>query len=155
MTTEKKVIKFRKAYDKHKRYSFRTIGESLTDQSCSEDAKIQNVIKRYDSRGYFDTINRNPGQYSDFTQVTDLQEAMNKIQSAKDNFMVIPSHIREKFNNNPKEFYEFASNESNFDALVDMGLATERIPVETPKESSPVVEEKASPVTPSEGSGEA
>jgi phage internal scaffolding protein len=153
--TDKKVIKFRKAYDKHKRYGFSTIGESLTEQSYAHDAKIQNIIKSYDSRGFFDTINRNPDQYGDFTQVTDLHTAMNKIQDAKDNFMTLPSRIREKFQNDPRSFYEFASKEENFEELVDMGIATEKVPVETPKESSPVVEEKASPSVPSESSGDA
>ena len=150
----KTTNKFRPAYAQHKRYGFKTLGESLTQQSYANEAKIQNIVKKYDSRGYFDTINRNPAQYGDFTQVTDLSEAMNKIQSAKDNFMVIPSHIRERFNNNPQEFYEFASDEANFDELVDMGLATEKV-ARTPQESSPVVEEKASSPAPSEGGEDA
>lgn len=157
-TTDNKV-KFRKAYDKHKRYSFKTTGESLTQQSYANDAKIQNIIKRYDSRGYFDSINRNPGQYGDFTQVTDLSQAMEKIQSAKDNFMTVPATIREQFQNNPQTFYEFASNPDNFDRLVDMGIATKRVNTDTGTEvpekvSSPVVDEKEASTPPSEG-GEA
>lgn len=132
---------FRKAYDKNKRYSFKTLGESLTQQSYKNDAKIQNIIKRYDSTGFFDSINRNAGQYGDFTQVTDLSTAMQKIDDAKNNFMTVPSDIRERFNNDPRQFYDFASDENNFDELIDMGLATRKVPLQ---ESSPVVEETAS-----------
>lgn len=148
----KTTNKFRTAYDKHKRYGFKTLGESLTQQSYAHDARIQNIVKKYDNTGFFDSINRNPAQYGDFTQVTDLTEAMNKIQDAKDNFMEIPSNIREQFHNNPEEFYNFASDDNNFDALVDMGLATARVPN---IDSSPVVEEKASSTPPSEGGEEA
>tara|TARA_Y100001968_G_scaffold75626_1_gene67072 strand:+ start:979 stop:1446 length:468 start_codon:yes stop_codon:yes gene_type:complete len=151
MTTDKKR-KFRIAYDKYNRVPFKTIGESLTQQSYSQDAKIQNIIKKYDSTGFFDLVNRNPAQYGDFTQVTDLSEAMNKINEAKENFMTVPAKIRERFNNDPRQFYDFASQESNFDELVDMGLATERVAYEAPeKVSSPVVEEKAVSTPPSEG----
>ena len=83
----KTTNKFRTAYDKHKRYGFKTLGESLTQQSYAHDSKIQNIVKKYDATGYFDSINRDPGQYGDFTNVTDLAGAMEKIESAKANFM--------------------------------------------------------------------
>jgi hypothetical protein len=69
---------------------------------------------------------------------------MSKINEAKENFMTIPSTIRERFQNDPQQFYSFASDPDNFDELVDMGLATKEIPTPAPEEpvSSPVVEEK-------------
>ena len=139
--TTANVLPFRTQYTGNIRMPFETTGESLTQQQFAEDAKIQNIVKKYDSQGFFDTINRNPAQYGDFTQITDLHSAMDKIHEAKENFMTIPSHIRERFQNDPQQFYSFASDENNFDELVDMGLATERVP-DNPV-SSPVVEENA------------
>lgn len=134
--------KFRTQYTGNVRVPFSTKGESLTQQSFAEDAKIQNIVKKYDSQGFFDTINRNPAQYHDFSEVTDLQNAMEKIDEAHENFMTIPSTIRERFHNNAHEFYQFASDQNNFDELIDMGLATRTVAEEV---SSPVVEETSSP----------
>ena len=134
------VLPFRTPFTGNVRVPFECKGESLTQQSFAEEAKIQNIVKKYDSQGFFDRINRNPAQYGDFTQITDLHSAMNQINAARENFMTIPAEIRERFQNDPQQFYAFASDESNFDELVDMGLATKRVPNEPV--SSPVVEEK-------------
>tara|TARA_B100000579_G_scaffold320748_1_gene270351 strand:+ start:3402 stop:3875 length:474 start_codon:yes stop_codon:yes gene_type:complete len=138
--TTANVLPFRTQYTGNVRIPFETTGESLTQQQFAEESQIQNIVKKYDSQGFFDTINRNPAQYGDFTQITDLHSAMSQINEAKENFMTIPSPIRERFNNDPQQFYSFASDENNFDELVDMGLATQRVP-DNPV-SSPVVEEK-------------
>jgi len=143
--TTKKVIPFRTHYSPQLRVSFETKGESLTEQQFAEESQIINKIRKYDSQGFFDSINSNPAQYNDFTQVRDLADAIDQIEQAKDAFQTIPSDVRKKFNNSPSEFFNFASNESNYDELVKLGLATAKI-VDQVKEkvSSVDVEEKES-----------
>ena len=143
--TSKKVIPFRTHYSPQLRVTFETEGESLTEQQFAEESKIINKIRKYDSQGFFDSINQNPGQYNDFTQVRDLADAIEQIEQARDAFQTIPSDVRKKFNNSPSEFFDFASKESNYDELVKLGLATGKI-VDQVKEkvSSVDVEEKDS-----------
>jgi phage internal scaffolding protein len=143
--TSKKVIPFRTHYSPQVRVSFETKGESLTEQQFAEESQILNKIRKYDSQGFFDSINRNPAQYNDFTQVRDLADAIDQIEQARDAFQTIPSDIRKKFNNSPSEFFDFASKESNYEELVKLGLATAQI-VDQVKEkvSSVDVEEKPS-----------
>ena len=143
--TTKKVIPFRTHYSPQVRVTFETEGESLTEQQFAEESQIINKIRKYDSQGFFDSINRNPAQYNDFTQVRDLADAIDQIEQARDAFQTIPSDVRKKFNNSPSEFFDFASKESNYDELVKLGLATGKI-VEQIKEkvSSVDVEEKDS-----------
>jgi phage internal scaffolding protein len=143
--TSKKVIPFRTHYSPQVRVSFETKGESLTEQQFAEESQILNKIRKYDSQGFFDSINRNPAQYNDFTQVRDLADAIDQIEQARDAFQTIPSDIRKQFNNSPSEFFDFASKESNYDELVKLGLATAQI-VDDVKEkvSSVDVEEKPS-----------
>lgn len=143
--TTKKVIPFRTHYSPQVRVTFETEGESLTEQQFAEESQIINKIRKYDSQGFFDSINRNPAQYNDFTQVRDLADAIDQIENARDAFQTIPSDIRKKFNNSPSEFFDFASKESNYDELVKLGLATAKI-VDQVKEkvSSVDVEEKES-----------
>ena len=120
-------IPFRTHYSPQLRVTFETEGESLTEQQFAEESQIINKIRRYDSQGFFDSINRNPAQYNDFTQVRDLANAIDQIEQARDAFQTIPSDVRKKFNNSPSEFFEFASKESNYDELVKLGLATAKI----------------------------
>lgn len=123
----KKIIPFRTHYSPQLRVSFTTEGESLTEQQFAEESQILHKIRKYDSQGFFDSVNRNPGQYNDFTQVRDLADAIDQIEQARDAFQDIPSDIRKKFNNSPSEFFDFASKESNYDELVKLGLATQRV----------------------------
>lgn len=141
----KKVLPFRTHYSPQLRVTFQTEGESLTEQQFAEESQILNKIRKYDSQGFFDTINRNPAQYNDFTQVRDLADAIDQIEQARDAFQTIPSDIRKKFNNSPSEFFDFASKESNYDELVKLGLATGKIVEQLDKKVSSVdVEEKDS-----------
>ncbi len=152
MTTKTK-IPFRTHYSPQVRVSFETEGESLTEQQFAEESQIINKIRKYDSQGFFDSINRNPAQFTDFTQVRDLADAIDQIEQARDSFQTIPADIRKQFNNSASEFFEFASKESNFPELVKLGLATQSIvdnlaPGQSPvakKSSSVDVEEKESP----------
>jgi phage internal scaffolding protein len=138
-------IPFRTHYSPQLRVSFETKGESLTEQQFAEETKILNKIRKFDSQGFFDLINRNPAQYTDFTQVRDLADAIDQIEEAREAFQTIPSDVRKKFNNSPSEFFDFASKESNFDELVKLGLATGKIVEEVKEKVSSVdVEEKDS-----------
>lgn len=142
--TSKKVIPFRTHYSPQVRVTFETEGESLTEQQFAEESQILNKIRKYDSQGFFDTINRNPAQYNDFTQVRDLADAIDQIEEARDAFQTIPSDIRKKFNNSPSEFFDFASKESNFNELVKLGLATQRVVDSLASGQSPVADKVSS-----------
>lgn len=145
--TTKKAIPFRTHYSPQVRVTFETEGESLTEQQFAEESLIINKIRKYDSQGFFDSINRNPAQYTDFTQVRDLADAIDQIEQARDSFQTIPADIRKQFNNSASEFFEFASKESNYPELVKLGLATGEIVADLEEKVSSVdVEEKESPM---------
>ena len=142
--TTKKVIPFRTHYSPQIRVTYDTVGESLTEQQYAEESKMLNKIKKYDSQGFFDSINRNAGQFNDFTQVRDLADAIEQIEEARDAFQTIPSDVRKRFNNSPSEFFEFASKESNYGELVKLGLATQEIVDNLAPGQSPVAEKVSS-----------
>jgi phage internal scaffolding protein len=140
----KKIIPFRTHYSPQVRVTFETEGESLTEQQFAEESQILNKIRKYDSQGFFDTINRNPAQYNDFTQVRDLADAIDQIEEAREAFLTIPSDVRKKFNNSPSEFFEFASKENNYDELVKLGLATAKVVSDIAPGQSPVANKSSS-----------
>lgn len=61
-------------------------------------------------------------KYGEFTAY-DLREAIEKVDSATELFMEVPSEIRGKFENDAGAFIDYATNPMNIDQLRDWGLA--------------------------------
>lgn len=78
-------------------------------------------------------------KYGDFASVPDYQSAAQIYINAQNQFNSLDAHVRKRFNNNPAEFLEFASDASNVDEMVKLGLATIR------QETAPVSDPKANP----------
>jgi phage internal scaffolding protein len=116
------TIKFRKAYDPHKKYVFNTEGESLTQQHFKDECDVINIIKKHDRNGIIEHVQRGQARYGDFSEVAGYREALDLIRHAQDEFMTIPSDIRKKFDNDPGKFYEFVSNPDNKEELKQMGF---------------------------------
>jgi phage internal scaffolding protein len=125
------TIKFRKAYEPHKKYVFNTVGESLTQQHFKDECDVINIIKKHDRNGIIEHVQRGQARYGDFSEVTGYREALDLVRDAQDEFMTIPSDIRKKFDNDPGKFYEFVSNPDNKEELKEMGF------IETPSAASP------------------
>jgi phage internal scaffolding protein len=122
---------FRTAYEPHKKYVFKTSGESLTQQHFKEECDVINIIKRHDRNGIIEHVQRGQARYGDFSEVADYREALDLVRDAQDEFMTIPSDIRKKFDNDPGKFYEFVSNPENKEELKTMGF------IETPDVGKP------------------
>ena len=117
-----KTITFRSAYDPHKKYEFKTVGESLTQQHFKEECDVINIIKKHDRNGIIEHVQRGQARYGDFSDVADYREALDLVRDAQKEFMTIPSDIRKKFDNDPGKFYEFVSNPENKSELIKMGF---------------------------------
>ena len=57
---------------------------------------------------------------------------MQIVASANSLFAGLPSTIREKFENDPAKFLEFAQDEENLDEMRKMGLAEQSLPPNAP-----------------------
>lgn len=123
------TITFRTAYEPHKKYVFKTSGESLTQQHFKEECDVINIIKRHDRNGIIEHVQRGQARYGDFSNVADYREALDLVRDAQNEFMTIPSDIRKKFDNDPGKFYEFVSNPDNKEELKTMGFITSEVEV--------------------------
>lgn len=119
---------------------FETTGESMTQQHFQEETEINNILRSHDRNGVIQHIHKGNAIYGDFSNITDFSDALNQIKEAQNEFMNIPSEIREKFKNDAGEFFKFASDPSNIDELRKMGLANpqESVAMPTDNESSSV-----------------
>ena len=117
------MTKFRKAYTAHERVSLVCPEETRTEQHHKDATTITNILKQYDKTGLITHVNQAKAEYGDFTQVNEYQESLNMVIRAQNAFDELPSDIRKKFNNDPGEFLEFATNPDNQEEMVTLGLA--------------------------------
>lgn len=122
----------------------------ITEQSHKAECDINAIIKKHG----VDMIQRTSRLMQEnmrFDDVTgnDFQEAMEKVTKAKTEFLKLPSAIRDRFDNNPAKFLDFAHNPDNLDEMNKMGL----IKV-TPQAQAPVQVQVMNPETPAADSQE-
>lgn len=121
--------KFVTAYGGHDRLAFETTGESLAQQHYLKECDVREIIKRNDRTGIIEHVNRGVAQYTDVSDVADYKEALEMINSSMESFMGLPSDIRKLFDNDPGEFFEFATNPANAEKMAELGLAPSPAPV--------------------------
>jgi len=138
---------FKAAYQDRKPVQITTV-DSRTKQSHAQDCDINNILSQYIKTGTFNAnlIDKHQKMYGDFSG-HDFEEAQNLIAKAQSLFEELPAIVRNRFNNSPAQFLDFAGDEKNMTEMVEMGLANAPQP-EANTEEKPA----APPVTsPEEG----
>ena len=59
--------------------------------------------------------------YVDFEEAFDFQSSMNVIRAAEEAFNAMPAEVRDRFQNDPGLFLEFANDASNYDEALRRG----------------------------------
>lgn len=117
-----------------------------TQQHLAESTSIKAILKRY--RNVNDlrhAVESNPGLYGDFSDAKSYQDSLNVVLQANDQFASLPSEVRERFQNDPAQFLEFASDEKNLPEMVKMGLANKRDELNDANEKTAPKKTKAEP----------
>lgn len=133
-------MKIRKAYDKHDRQGFETVGESLTQQHFAKEADIKTIIKKHDRTGIISHVARGVAHYGDYSEVNEYRDALDMVNNANENFMQLPSEIRAMFDNDAGTFFEFATNPANDEKMVQLGL--KEAPPSPPISAEPAAKEE-------------
>lgn len=100
-----------------------TISEnpSKTEQSKASEANINTIMARAIKTGMVPIRTVSP-LYGDFSECVTYHETLDKINEAYDDFMKIPSQIRNRFQNDPHKFMEFLQNPNNLEEAIALGL---------------------------------
>ena len=97
---------------------------SLTKQADLKRANIHEILKRASNTGLIPVNSATPLDNTKvLPDVESYHEAVNTVLEAKTTFDNIPSHIRQKFDNDPAKFLEFIADPENQAELVELGLA--------------------------------
>jgi len=115
----------RKYHIPRKRVQTHTVGPSKTKQSPLQETDINFIVKKSVSNGHLPMMMQE-ARYGDFSEPTTYQDALNTVIVAQNQFAALPSHVRERFGNNPEHFLRFTADPKNAAEMVKLGLATER-----------------------------
>nr|QJB18757.1 MAG: internal scaffolding protein [Microvirus sp.] len=131
---------------------------SMAKQSFRDECDINTIMKRYESTGTIDHINRRQPSYGDFTDVPSFHEALETVREAEALFAGLPASVRDRFGNDPGKLMEFLADPANKDEAIELGLIDRPAPPAEPTEVRIVPDPKAAerpPVaqgaTPSQG----
>lgn len=98
--------------------------QGRTKQSFKDECDINNIVKKFNKTGQLpEMIKQNP-QYGDYSSGMDYQEACNLVIKADQQFQALPARVRERFNNDAKQFLIFATNPQNGLEMAKMDLLT-------------------------------
>ena len=102
-------------------------GEDAVTQQCFKDeCDINILLAKFAVTGQLPDNVRVP-QYVDFEEAFDFHSSMNVIRAAEEAFNAMPADVRDRFQNDPGRFLEFANDASNYDdEALKMGLAIKR-----------------------------
>lgn len=100
---------------------------SRTKQEFAEEQDINNILGQYKRAGIDIHRMKFDANYEDVTGAVDYHEALNIVMRSEDMFMTLPSDVRDRFQNDPGKFLEFATNPANLPEMVKMGLAKEKV----------------------------
>lgn len=104
---------------------------SMTMQEFKEECDLNNIVDRnmhFKDPSYVTKMilagkmSDSQPVYGDFVQVQDYQSAMNTVITAREQFAMLPSKVRDRFHNDPAEMLAFCNDLSNLDEGVSLGL---------------------------------
>lgn len=102
---------------------------SMTQQHLKDSTSVTSILERYHKTGEFSHVNHAEARYGDFSQFSDLRDAIHRVKNAQSQFDAIPAQIRSKFNNDPAQLVEYLQNPSNDDEAITLGFKV-RAPVQ-------------------------
>lgn len=116
-----------------------------TKQSFKDECDINNIMKKFATKGILpEMIKRNP-VYGDFSEPLDYQESCNLVLRADEQFQALPARVRERFQNSPAKFLEFAASPENALEMARMGLLTPEARERVLKASQPKIDPSGEP----------
>ncbi|UDN67592.1 internal scaffolding protein [robinz microvirus RP_62] len=98
---------------------------SLTKQEFKDECDINNIIKQYSVTGMIRHVSAKAvmGTYEDLPDPLDFQESLAVVEHASASFMSLPAKLRDRFNNEPRDFLAFCSNPDNLAEMRSLGIA--------------------------------
>ena len=105
---------------------------SKTIQSQAQQADIKFILKQYPQVKLAQMLNEADLRFGDITELTDYAEAAVMMRQAEEQFMTLPSKVREIFGHDVANWLDAAEDPDKRDRLIEAGL----LPPEAKKEDT-------------------
>lgn len=102
---------------------FHNTEPSLTRQEFSDECDINVIMAQYEKTGVINHQAPREPFYFDVTEVPDFRSAMDFMIDADKAFMSLPAKVRKEFDNDARNFVDFAIDPANLDKMREFGLA--------------------------------
>lgn len=136
------MTKFRCNYQKSSGVVYSSDLPSMTKQEFKNDVNMNSIMKRYRSTGILPVSNAK-AVFGDFSKVYDYQTAVQKVMEIDEEFLKLPSHVRERYGNNPDMFMQAISNHQGLQALINEGIIKENSNIKVDdNDKKDIIEEK-------------
>lgn len=125
----KPLFKWRHAYDTERdeaeglAAAIKCEDESLTQQHFTQDADLNVIAARFGLDGRAIPVGTpDPASFRDVSNAPDLRQILDLRNQAVDAFRTLPSKIRNRFHNDPRELWTFVNDPENSEEAVRLGL---------------------------------
>lgn len=138
--------KIHKAYGVRNRVSVDCSVETLSDdairteQHHKEAVLPKNVIKKYAQMGVLQQVAHMDKQFGDVSEVLDLQEKLNLVNSITEKFNSLPAKIRKEFDHDPFKMAQAIEDVSQHERLAEIGILEKVVPEISYEESQAKLE---------------
>lgn len=119
-------IKIKSRYSQSEKTQYVSDLPSETKQQFKDETDVNYILKRYTKTGILSHVNEIEARFGDWSDVSDYQDAMNRVLNAKEEFLKLPSIVREKCRNNPMEFLDYIRDDKNRAEAESLGLLEKR-----------------------------
>lgn len=101
--------------------------KSKVKQADAKMCDINNIIKTYTKTGKLPDIVQRTFKYGDYASVIDYQSSMEIIARSNEQFMSLPSELRNRFKNDPALMLDFLNDRNNLDEAIALGLCKKAV----------------------------
>ncbi len=119
---------------KRSKYQTHNTMPSVTVQADSEKADINKILKRYKEVGIMEKLDLTEAHFPDVTEIGDFQDVMQTARMAEEEFMKLPSKVREIFKHDVANWLDTAHDQEKRASLIEEGVLK---PVEQPAPPPP------------------
>lgn len=122
-------------------------GPSMTRQEFADECDINVIMAQYEKTGTLNHVAAREPMYLDLTAVPDFRVAMDMMLDAEKAFMSLPALVRKEFDNDARNFVDYAVKPENLDQMRKWGLAAPGEPP-APPAAPPATPAAPAPVEP-------
>lgn len=100
---------------------------SLTKQSHALETDVHKIVSKYVQTGVWPMQGKQP-MYGDFSNGTSFHELLARVDEAEEQFMMLPSAVRDFCDNDPGVFLDNLNDPERLQAMIDRGLEAKMRP---------------------------